>query len=146
MYIARVRRLFVLLAPGARLRRLVCCFVTFADQCSGVSLCHDYGMIRRSLYLDRSPGLSFVQKRSSFTPRHERPRDDPSSGGGRRPFPTNPTTTTSHLVRRLACSSKLLKSSSRYLPRFASMADALRLQITANDQVRRISPGIPFSK
>ena len=101
----------MLLAPGARLRRLVCCFVSFANQCSGVSLCHDYGMIRRSLYLDRSPGLSFVQKRSSFTPRHERPRDDPSSGGGRRPFPTNPTSTTSHPARRLASSSKLLKSS-----------------------------------
>ena len=50
------------------------------------------------------------KKWSSFTPRHERPRDDPSSGGGRRPFPTNPTSTTSHLARRLASSSNLLKS------------------------------------
>ena len=111
MYIARVRRLFVLLAPGARLRRLVCCFVSFANQCSGVSLCHDYGMIRRSLYLDRSPGLSFVQKGRCFPSRHELLRGDPSSGGGSRPLPTKSTPTTSYPARRLASSSKLLKSS-----------------------------------
>ena len=51
------------------------------------------------------------KKGRSFPPRHERPRDDPSSGGGRRPFPTKPTSTTSHPARRLASSSKLLKSS-----------------------------------
>ena len=77
-----------------------------------------------------APGLNFVQKRSSFTPRHERPRYDPSSGGGRRPFPTNPTSTTSHLVRRLTSPSRLLKSSSCLLPYFTPMVDALRSQIT----------------
>ena len=76
-----------------------------------------------------TPGLNFVQKRSSFSPRHC-PRDDSSAGGSRHPFSTNPTSTTSHLVRRLASSSRLLKSSSCFFPRFAPMVDALRSQIT----------------
>ena len=144
MYAARVRRLFV------PLRLVLGCGVSYAASCLlrtnvRASVCVTI-MVRSVAHrILTAPGLNFVQKMSSFTPRHERPRYDPSSGGGRLPFPTNPTSTTFHLVRRLASSSKLLKSSSRYLPRFASMADASRLQITANDQVRRISPGIPFS-
>ena len=36
--------LSVLHAPGARLRRLVCCFLSFANYCSGAIPCHDHGM------------------------------------------------------------------------------------------------------
>ena len=34
----------VLHAPGARLRRLVCCFLSFANYRSGAIPCHDHGM------------------------------------------------------------------------------------------------------
>ena len=35
---------FVLHAPRARLRRLVCCFLSVANHCSGAIPCHDHGM------------------------------------------------------------------------------------------------------
>ena len=34
----------VLHAPSARLRRLVCCFLSVANHCSGALTCHDHGM------------------------------------------------------------------------------------------------------
>ena len=66
---------FVLHAPRARLRRLVCCFLSVANHCSGALTCHDHGMfvalcaVKQKICTCMRHGVSQIAVRVHNTPK-----------------------------------------------------------------------------